>query len=40
MTTAPALPIDNLRKALEGTYTINRELGRGGMSAVFLAEDC
>ena len=40
MSPTPALPIDNLRKALEGTYTINRELGRGGMSAVFLAEDC
>src|SRR3990167_4458147 len=40
MSPASALPIDNLRKALEGAYTINRELGRGGMSAVFLAEDC
>ena len=40
MSPTPALPIDNLRKALEGAYTINRELGRGGMSAVFLAEDC
>jgi len=35
-----ALPIDRLRHALEGTYTIDRELGRGGMSAVFLAQDC
>src|SRR3990167_8027904 len=40
MSPASALPIDNLRKALEGAYTINRELGRGGMSAVFLAQDC
>ena len=39
MTPAPALPIDKLRKALSKHYTIDRELGRGGMSAVFLAQD-
>jgi serine/threonine protein kinase/Flp pilus assembly protein TadD len=39
MTQAPALPIDKLRKALSKHYTIDRELGRGGMSAVFLAQD-
>ena len=40
MTTASALPIDRLRKILDGAYTIDRELRRGGMSAVFLAQDC
>ena len=39
MATAPILPIDRLRKTLDGSYTIDRELGRGGMSAVFLAQD-
>src|SRR5918993_1160826 len=34
------LPIQRLREALEKSYTIDRELGRGGMSAVFLAQDC
>ncbi len=36
---APAMPIDKLRKALAKHYTIDRELGRGGMAAVFLAQD-
>ena len=40
MTNAPALPIDRLRRSLDGSYTIDRELGRGGMSSVFLAQDC
>ncbi len=40
MATAPILPIDRLRKILDGAYTIDRELRRGGMSAVFLAQDC
>jgi serine/threonine protein kinase/Tfp pilus assembly protein PilF len=32
-------PIDRLRAALSGTYAIDRELGRGGMSTVYLAQD-
>ncbi|HEY8009923.1 MAG TPA: protein kinase [Rudaea sp.] len=39
MATAPILPIDRLRNILDGAYTIDRELRRGGMSAVFLAQD-
>ena len=39
MAKPPALPIDQLRKTLARNYTIDRELGRGGMSAVFLAQD-
>ena len=39
MSPASALPIDRLRKTLARSYTIDRELGRGGMSAVFLAQD-
>ena len=38
MTTA--LPIERLRGALSETYTIDRELGRGGMATVYLAQDC
>jgi len=34
------LPIERLREALAQSYIIDRELGRGGMSAVFLAQDC
>jgi serine/threonine protein kinase/Flp pilus assembly protein TadD len=34
-----ALPIERLRDVLAQSYTIDRELGRGGMSAVFLAQD-
>ena len=34
------LPIEKLRESLAQSYTIDRELGRGGMSAVFLAQDC
>src|SRR5512133_518535 len=33
------LPIQRLRDSLSGTYTIDRELGRGGMSTVYLAQD-
>src|SRR5687768_16733905 len=34
-----ALPIDRLREALSDSYTIDRELGRGGMATVYLAQD-
>ena len=34
-----ALPIERLRDALSHSYTIDRELGRGGMATVFLAQD-
>ncbi len=43
MTTAPTSPasgeIASLRAALKGQYTIERELGRGGMGIVVLAHD-
>src|SRR5215813_11720563 len=32
-------PIDALRRGLQGRYTIERELGRGGMATVYLARD-
>ena len=35
-----ALPLDRLRAALSLTYAIDRELGRGGMATVYLAQDC
>jgi eukaryotic-like serine/threonine-protein kinase len=31
--------LDTLREALAGAYAVERELGRGGMATVFLAED-
>ena len=34
-----ALPLDKLRSALSDSYTIDRELGRGGMATVYLAQD-
>ena len=34
-----ALPLERLRAALSQTYTIDRELGRGGMATVYLAQD-
>ena len=33
------LPLERLRRALSQTYTIDRELGRGGMATVYLAQD-
>ncbi len=32
-------PINKLKAALEDRYTIERELGEGGMATVYLAED-
>ena len=32
-------PIDRLNAALTGRYTIEREIGSGGMATVYLAED-
>src|SRR5512134_1223753 len=34
-----AAVLERLKKALQGRYAIERELGRGGMATVFLAED-
>src|SRR6266571_2142159 len=38
-TIPPALPIERLRDSLNGLYTVDRELGRGGMATVYLAQD-
>lgn len=32
-------PVTRLNAALEGRYAIERELGKGGMATVFLADD-
>ena len=32
-------PAERLNAALEGRYSIERELGEGGMATVYLAED-
>jgi serine/threonine-protein kinase len=37
--TSTADPLDTLRSALADRYTIERELGAGGMATVYLAED-
>jgi len=34
-----ALPVERLRTAVSDEYTIDRELGRGGMATVYLAQD-
>ncbi|MGE5743452.1 MAG: hypothetical protein ACM368_05940, partial [Gemmatimonadota bacterium] len=31
--------LEGLAKALKGHYAVQRELGRGGMATVYLAED-
>ncbi len=33
-------PLDSLRVALEGRYTVERLIGQGGMATVYLARDC
>ena len=33
-------PLEGLQASLEGRYTVLREVGRGGMATVYLAEDC
>ena len=33
------LPIERIREVLAPTYTVDRELGRGGMATVYLAQD-
>ena len=32
-------PVQRLRESLSHAYTIDRELGRGGMATVYLAQD-
>ena len=32
-------PLDHLRSALADRYTVERELGQGGMATVYLASD-
>jgi serine/threonine protein kinase/tetratricopeptide (TPR) repeat protein len=39
MATTAALPLDRLRAALSDSYVIDRELGKGGMATVYLAQD-
>ena len=39
MQQAAGLPIQKLRDALSQSYSIDRELGRGGMATVYLAQD-
>ena len=36
---ATALPLDRLKAAISQSYTVDRELGRGGMATVYLAQD-
>ena len=40
MPISPAPAIERLRESLANSYNIVREVGRGSMSAVFLAQDC
>ncbi|MEO7367719.1 MAG: protein kinase, partial [Gemmatimonadaceae bacterium] len=39
MSQQSVLPIEKLRGALSQSYTIDRELGKGGMATVYLAQD-
>ena len=39
MQSSSTLPVEKLRESLAQVYTIDRELGRGGMATVFLAQD-
>ena len=34
-----SLPIDKVRSALSSSYAVDRELGKGGMATVYLAQD-
>jgi serine/threonine-protein kinase len=36
---AIATPLERIRDSFSDTYTIDRELGRGGMATVYLAQD-
>ena len=35
----PTIPLETIRDAFSNTYSIDRELGRGGMATVYLAQD-
>ncbi len=39
MQPSTTLPVDKLRQSLSQSYTIDRELGKGGMATVYLAQD-
>jgi len=39
MQSGSVLPVERLRESLSQQYAIDRELGRGGMATVFLAQD-
>ena len=39
MQTGPVLAVQRLRESLSQSYNIDRELGRGGMATVYLAQD-
>ena len=39
MQSGSVLPVERLRESLSQSYSIDRELGRGGMATVFLAQD-
>ena len=39
MSTGPEMLLERVRAATADEYHIDREIGRGGMAAVFLARD-